>query len=295
MRDCSGRSDLTVIVTAHNRADLVEETLSSLADQEWPDGTWDIVLVDNDSTDDTPAILERWAEKMPVEAQVVTATEHHNLSYARHAGVDASDSRSIAFLDDDDVIASGYVAAMGTALREHELVGPRHEHGLLNDDVTARHRGTFQTEELGEIFGTPMVSGGGFACRRELWDRLGGHSIETGYGAEDVEFALRAAQAGAEPTFVGDAIYHVRLRGGWRSSFRQGRSFAVARVRLYRLFGADLGVRPDSPAQFTRNWGGMLVRLPGLRHTGPRLVWMFQLGRRLGHLEGSWRERTWYP
>lgn len=295
MEDSSERPELAVIVTTHNRADIVEETLSSLADQVWADGTWEIVLVDNDSTDDTPAILERWVEKMPVPTRVVTATEHHNLSYARHAGVDATNSPSIAFLDDDDVIAPGYVAAMGTALRDHELAGPRHEHRFLNDEATARYRGTFQTNGLGEIFGVPMVAGGGFACRRELWDHLGGHRIETGYGAEDLEFALRAAQAGVEPIFVSDAVYHVRLRSGARSSFRQGRSFAVARVRLYRTFGAGFDVAPDSSTRLIRNWVGMLLRLPGIRHEGPRLVWMFQLGRRIGHLEGCVRERTWYP
>jgi glycosyltransferase involved in cell wall biosynthesis len=286
--------ELTLIVTAHNRADLVEETLSSLADQEW-DGSWDIVLVDNDSADDTPAILERWVDKMTVPAQVVTATELHNLSYARHVGVDASNAASIAFLDDDDVISPGYVAAMGDALRNHELVGPRHEHALLNDPVLARYRGSFQTAGLGEIFGATMVSGGGFACRRDLWDRLGGHSIETGYGAEDAEFALRAARDGVRPAFVPDAIYHVRLRGGVGASFRQGRTFAAARVRLHRIFGTEFGQRGDSLLRVLRNWAGMALRLPSIREEGPRLVWMWQLGRRVGHLEGSVRERVWCP
>lgn len=290
----AAQPELTVILTAHNRADLVEETLSSLADQEW-DGDWDIVLVDNDSTDETPAMLERWLDKMTVPARVVTATELHNLSYARHAGVAASSATAIAFLDDDDVIAPGYVAAMGQALREHELVGPRHEHALLNDPMLAAFRGSFQTTGLGNIFGATMVSGGGFACRRDLWDRLDGHCIETGYGAEDAEFALRAALAGAAPAFVPDAVYHVRLRGGARASYRQGRVFAMSRVRLYRTFGADFGQKADSPGRMLRNWAGMAVRMRNIRHEGDRLVWMWQLGRRVGYLQGSLRYRVWYP
>ena len=64
--------DLTVVVPTHNRADLIEETLAALAEQEWAGGRWDIVLVDNDSTDATPEILERWAERMPVPTRIVT-------------------------------------------------------------------------------------------------------------------------------------------------------------------------------------------------------------------------------
>ena len=286
--------ELTVILTAHNRADLVEETLSSLADQAW-DGEWDIVLVDNDSTDETPAILERWADKMTVPTTVVSATELHNLSYARHAGVAASNATSIAFLDDDDVIAPGYVAAMGEALRHHKLVGPRHEHGLLNDAEVAAYRGSFQTRGLGEIFGIPMVSGGGFACRRDLWDRLGGHSVETGYGAEDAEFAVKASLEAVTPAFVPDAVYHVRLRGDVRSNYRQGRAFAISRVRLYARFRDVVDQPIDSPARVLRNWGGMVLRLRNLGREGPRLVWVWQLGRRVGHLEGSLRHRVWYP
>ncbi|MEM9204135.1 MAG: glycosyltransferase family A protein [Actinomycetota bacterium] len=286
--------ELTVILTAHNRADLVEETLSSLADQAW-DGEWNIVLVDNDSTDDTPAILERWVDKMTVPTEIVTATELHNLSYARHAGVAVSNATSIAFLDDDDVIAPGYVAAIGEALRLHELVGPRHEHALLNDPMLAKFRGSFQTTGLGNIFGATMVSGGGFACRRDLWNRLDGHCIETGYGAEDAEFALRASLAGVTPSFVPDAVYHVRLRGGDRASFRQGRVFAMSRVRLYRTFGAAFDHSADSPARIMRNWAGMMLRMRNLHHEGPRLVWMWQLGQRIGYLQGSLRYRVWYP
>ena len=185
-------TELSIVVTAHNRADIVEETLASLAEQEW-DGDWDVVLVDNDSSDATLEVLERWADKMPVPTAVVEARDDHNLCYARNAGVAASTAASVAFLDDDDVIAPGYVAAMGLALRRADFAGPRHEHGLLNPPELARYRGSFQTNELGEVFGVTMVSGGGLACRRRLWDELGGQRVELGYGAEDADFSLRAA------------------------------------------------------------------------------------------------------
>ncbi len=287
--------ELTLIVTAHNRADIIEDTLESLANQDWADGTWDVVLVDNDSTDATPEILQRWAAKMPVAARVIAATEQHNLSYSRNVGAAATPAPSIAFLDDDDVIGAGYVAAIGNALRTSALVGPRHEHSLLNDASSARFRGNFQTTELGEVFGAPMVSGGGFACQRSLWTELDGQCEATGYGGEDVEFSLRANLIGVEPAFVEDAIYHVRLRGGMRSTFRQGRLFSLARVRLYREFGERFDQRPDSLTRLLRNWAGMILRLPSVRRPGPRLVWVWQLGRRVGHLHGSIATRTWYP
>ena len=55
-------AEFTVIVPTHNRADLIEETLATLAEQRWDDGTWDILVLDNDCTDDTPEILADYAE-----------------------------------------------------------------------------------------------------------------------------------------------------------------------------------------------------------------------------------------
>jgi glycosyltransferase involved in cell wall biosynthesis len=288
-------TELTMIVTARNRADLVEDALASLAEQVWDGGDWDVVLVDNDSTDHTLEILARWADKMPVPARVVTATGRHDPSHARNVGVASTDAASVAFVDDDDVLAPGYVAAIGAALRDHELVGARHEHALLSDATMARYRGSFQTEELGEIFGVPMVSGGGLACRRSLWLELEGQRPAIGYGGEDADFSLRAAGRGVVAAFVPGAVYHVRLRPGLRSSFRQGRRFGATRVLLYRRFRDQTGARPVPLRRLLRVWAGLVLRVPTVRQGGPRLVWTWQLGRRIGHLQGSLTHRTWYP
>jgi hypothetical protein len=159
----------------------------------------------------------------------------------------------------------------------------------------ARYRGGFQTAGLGDVFGVPMVSGGGMGCHRSLWTELGGQDPTVGYGGEDADFSLRAHREGAEVAFVGDAVYHVRLRRGLASTFRQGRRFGATRVRLYRRHRAEVGARPDPPRRVLRRWAGLLRRLPSVRRPGPRLVWVWQLGRSIGRVQGSVTERTWYP
>ncbi len=286
-------SELAVIFATHNRAHLIEDALTELAAQEW-DGDWEIVLVDNDSTDHTPAVLGSWVEKLPVPTQVVTATERHNISYSRKCGVERCSGESVVFVDDDDLIGPGFVAAMGEALRRHELVGPAHEHHRLNSSSVARFR-NFQTENLGEIFGVPMPSGGGFGCRRDLWDRLGGQTESFGYGEEDSDFALRASKLGVRAEFVPDAVYHVRHRGGFLSSFHQSRRLGIARVRIYRRSGQELGAEPETLRRVVRSWLGLVARVRSLTSDGDRLNWAWQLGRRIGRLQGSVLERTWYP
>lgn len=286
--------ELTVVLTTHNRADVIEEVLRSLATQEW-DGTWDILLLDNDSTDETPAILQSWLHRFPVPARIVRATGGHSPAYSRNTAAVAATARSLAFIDDDDLVGPGWVSAIGEALRDNTFVGSRFDYRLLNDEKLAAYRGRFQTTELGHVFGVPVVSSGGVGCRRELWLALGGQNEAIGYGGIDIEFALRANLRGSPPVLADRAIYHVRLREDARASFTQGRRFGRSRVTLYRLHKESFDVQPMPLTEVVRRWGGLVRRLPSTRRRGPRLVWCWQLGQRIGHLQGSAAARTWYP
>ena len=287
-------SELSVIVTTHNREDLVEDTLASLAEQEW-DGDWDILLVDNDSTDATPEILERWADKMPAPTRILHADERPSICYVRNTAVEATDATSIVFIDDDDVVGQGFVAAMGTALREHEFIGASRDLAALNSADEASYRGGEGMEERNDLFGVPIVPGGGCGCRRDVWLRLGGNDEDLGYGAEDAGLSIAVYLDGIDTVFVDDAPYHVRHRTTVRSAYRQGVIFAVAHVLLVKRHRAELGIHADPLGRVMRGWAGLVRRLPMLRRSETRAVWMWQLGRRVGRIKGSITERTWYP
>jgi glycosyltransferase involved in cell wall biosynthesis len=286
-------AELTVIVTAHNRADLVEDTLSSLADQAW-DGDWRILLVDNDSTDATPEILERWIDKMPVPTQILTATDGHSCAYARNAGVASIDSTSFAFVDDDDILAPGWVAAMGEALRTHEYVASRCDYVELNDpDVAALH--TFQTERLGRYLGVDIVDGAGSGMRRDLWRRHGGNDERLGF-SEDADLGLRVAAEGrARPHFCADAVCHVRLRTDASTAWSRGTRRGFAEVQIHDRHREHFGFRADRPWIAAGRWLRLLAQIPALRTAYRRHHWIEQLGRRVGRLRGSLRLRRWYP
>lgn len=285
--------ELTVILTAHNRADLIDDTLTSLAEQHW-DGTWDILIVDNDSTDDTPEILQRWTDKMPVPTRILTATERHNPSYARNTAAANTTATNIAFIDDDDLIAPGWVAAIGTALRNHQLVGSRFDYHHLNAPELAGSE-SFQTDRLADGYGVATVSGGGMGIRRDVWNEVGG-SDETLRFGEDIDFSLRVAGLGTAPAhFCADAVYHVRLNTGSGGSFARGVQIGRAAARLHKVYGKAIDSRPDSLGLMLRVWVAYLLRLPTIIDRNRRLVWAAQLGSRVGRLAGSVGQRTWYP
>lgn len=287
--------ELTVVLPTHNGSSLIEHQLRALSEQRW-DGQWEIVLLNNGSTDDTRSVMGPWIDRMPVPTRIVDADEHLSLAYARNAGVDAARGESVAFCDDDDIVCPGWVAALGTALRSHPFVASSFEYASLNDPITAAVRGSFQTEELGLVMGVPVASGGGSGCRRDLWNQVGGNSLDFYHSGEDIDFSLRLyEQTGVVPFLASDAIYHVRLRGGARTAFSQAIRFARASVLLYRVHGPALGAVREPTVRTLRRWLGLVARSPGVLERKRRLKWIWQVGYRIGRIRGSIDERVWYP
>src|SRR5947209_9186083 len=110
--------DVAVIVPARNAAGTVARTLDALAHQRY-DGTSEIVVVDDASSDATPSLAEA------AGVRVVRLGAQGGPAGARNAGVAATRAPLIAFTDADCEPAPGWLAALVAALRDADLVtGP---------------------------------------------------------------------------------------------------------------------------------------------------------------------------
>lgn len=283
--------DLSVIVPVYNGAATIEEQLDALLAQDWH-GRWEVLIVDNNSTDATPAIAARYADLHPGRVRIVEAPDQQNLSYVRNAGVRHSRARSVAFCDADDIVGVGWLNAMAKALEEHQLVGSRLEYDRLNT-MAGSGASRFASEGLASMFGYKVVTGGGSGCQRALWNALGGNNERWDSTGEDFEFSMRASRDfGVAPYFARDAVYHYRLRTNPRAMFRQSRRYGQSHARLYKEFGQPEFRMPARAA--VRHSLALLLRIDHLRDPERSLAWSRAAGKRLGRLEGSIRYRTIY-
>lgn len=103
--------DATVLIATYNRATLLEETLRSLAGLRVAPGfTWDVIIIDNNSRDDTREVVERHVPGFPVRLQYLFEGQQGRSS-ALNAGIDRAEGRILAFTDDDVRVAPGWLAA----------------------------------------------------------------------------------------------------------------------------------------------------------------------------------------
>ena len=123
---------LSVVIPTHSKRALLQRTLAALDAQELPAGTeWEIVVVNDGSTDDTGAWLEQAGAQPGSRLRVVTPPANVGRARARNLGAEAARGRWLVFLDDDIVAPPGLLAA------HLELLGRHPTDGTIGYAVTA--------------------------------------------------------------------------------------------------------------------------------------------------------------
>ena len=280
--------DLSVVLCAHNEERHLPAQLKALLAQEW-DGAWEIVVVDNGSTDRTPRLVRSAARRDP-RIRLVQATARSGQSYAMNTGAESTTSPWLAFCDADDIVAPGWLRALAEGLAHHEVVTGPHEVDLLNPRWLADSRGRSIEQPVGTYFGIfPCIRGAGWGVRRTVWEQVGGMN-ESFAAGQDIEFSLRCWLAGVDIVGIPSALVHYRYRDTARSLWRQGLAYGSNRPRIARLL-ADRG--KPRPPRFAgwRAWAMLVLRFLGLWTKEGRCVWLWIAGNRLGQVRGSIRER----
>ncbi|HVL15173.1 MAG TPA: glycosyltransferase [Gemmata sp.] len=108
---------LTVAICTWNRSRLLDETLAGLRAVRVPDGVrWEVLVVNNNSTDDTERVLDRHADSLPLRRLVETQQGH---SHARNCALDNTDADWVVWTDDDVIVSENWLASFAETARRH--------------------------------------------------------------------------------------------------------------------------------------------------------------------------------
>jgi glycosyltransferase involved in cell wall biosynthesis len=217
----AAKLDATVLVCTYNRAQPLAETLDSLARTVAPNLAWEVLVVDNNSTDETRPVVTSRIDRFPVALRYLFEPVQGK-SYALNTGIAASDAAIVAFTDDDVRVSAGWLDAGCRALLdnfEFEYTGgpvrPIWEGTQPSwlDTARADLWGTLAILDYGPVpfcfeDRRRVPLGANMAVRRSLIDRIGGFDPELGRrgasltGQEQAEFFCRSRAAGARGLYV---------------------------------------------------------------------------------------------
>ncbi|MDG3009120.1 glycosyltransferase [Rhodococcus sp. D2-41] len=196
---------LSVVVPAHNEAKVIAETLECLFDQ--IDRIDEIIVVDNNSTDDTAEIVTSMLARSPKLKLIKERTQ--GLIAARNAGVDAATSEIIGRIDADTMVHEGWAASITDYFAEApEDVGavtgplvpydtpPSFRDNFVSAQDAAIERILAETGDEHAIYGIEAVRGPNMAFRKSVWQQICGDLTTEPYVYEDLDFALCVQKAG---------------------------------------------------------------------------------------------------
>lgn len=237
---------ITVVIPAHNAAATLAEQLEALAGQDYQGG-WDVLVVDNGSTDATADIARRYARRLPS----CTVVEGRRRGHAapRNDGARAARGELLAYCDADDVVAPGWLGALAEAARRYDLLGGWLDTEPLNDEATRSWHGACPRTRLRSWL-LPYAVSANLAIWAEVLRDLGGWSSDYEAGGEDVELCWRAQVVGYRLGFAPDAVVRYRYRTGLRQTARQAWAVGVNGERLRRDFAflRDLDLPAEAAA-----------------------------------------------
>lgn len=183
---------ITVVIPAYNAAWCVARAIDSVLGQSWPD--YELVVVDDGSTDDTARVLDSYGAAIRVVRQ-----PNAGLSAARNAGIAAAKGEWVAFLDADDWwLPEKLAAQMALIGREPDVGFCSTAARIVSPDgeqLEVWPDGGLHGNILPDLFDTNAgVAGSGSAvlARRDLLSRCGGFDT-TLRSVEDIDMWMRLA------------------------------------------------------------------------------------------------------
>ncbi len=201
---------MSVVVATHNRSSQLGELLAGLRSQSLDRDSFEVVVVDDGSTDGTRAVLAAEAGRDGPRLRVIERQVSGGPATARDQGWRAARGAVIAFTDDDCVPEPGWLEAGLAASADGELAlvqgrtePPEGEFERLGPFEKPFTR-TIRVRELDPAFQTCNVF-----YARSLLERIGGFDTAAfgrHPGGEDSDLAWRAIEAGARPVFCDAAV-----------------------------------------------------------------------------------------
>jgi glucosyl-dolichyl phosphate glucuronosyltransferase len=298
--------DVSVVVCTYNRAASLRDTLEALDAQVTPAHLeWDLLVVDNNSTDGTPAVVQDFTVTARVPVQHLRVSRP-GLSRSRNEGLARAGGSIVAFTDDDVCPARDWVASIAAAMHQAsaDMLGgrivPAWDHAppaWLADRPALHHALTVLDHDRFAVVVTatqlPTIWGANMAFRRQVFDRVGGFDTRRGvrgtklYRGEELDLVARALAVGCR------AVYDPRVVVRHRVWAHRMRVSYVSRLYIQRAEGEALVQEPLAARHLLAANLAVVVR--GCR-------WIRSLvGRRpdtldrwldacasVGHLRGTW-------
>lgn len=248
--------NFSLVIPTRNRAQALRLTLQHLSLCRYPFDDFEVLVVDDGSQDDTPAVLKEWSEKLPLRC---FTQDHGGTSRARNRAIEAARGRHVMFVDDD-------VLAPPDFLARHARLQAAHPGHLVRGPVVNVPRPLYPPlpalSQPWRHFSKNYLCTSNASIERELLIRAG--LFDASFARwEDAELGVRLKRLGVRRVFDNETfVYH------WKPPLEHAQRLRVAELdgqaaaQLYKRY-PSLRMWMRSGLHRANRWkNDFLLRLP---------------------------------
>lgn len=232
----SSYPSISVVIPAHNEEKFIARTLVSLKKQNYP-GNFEIIVVDNASTDKTAQIAQNYGAKVVYEAQ-------KGLPFARQRGFEEACGQLIASTDADIILPANWLTLFATR--------------LISDDKIVAVSGWFKLKSgpkipkiginylsipaifiYSKVFGKKLLLDPNFMVKRDAFFKVGGFR-DLPAMLEDLQLAQKLGRVGQVKMLYGIKWSVVSSPRRWRKGLIAGALPYVVNALYFAVFGKVL-------------------------------------------------------
>lgn len=253
---------LSIVIVSYNVQDLLKNCLQSILDCQPPSANYELVVVDNHSVDESVEMVKK---EFP-QVKLITSEENLGFGRANNLGAKKTKGELILFLNPDTKVCSESLESLAGFFEDRPragIVGPQ----LLNEDDSFQpsvgeypsvlsliwekpidfleRRFSFLRPFLGRLLvkyqrfkklhRVDWVTGAALACRREVWEELGGFDEKFFMYFEDIDFCLRAKEKDWGVYYFPESkIYHLRGKSQPAKSRKKARAYYQSQDYYFR-------------------------------------------------------------
>ncbi len=286
---------LAVILVTYNSRSIIGHCLESIVNQTGDET--EIIVVDNDSSDETCS----WIRENYPKVRVLAQSQNFGYGFAANLGVRKSRAEVVMVSNPDVRFTEGSIRLLLDAVESSRdsFVTPKLTlpNGNINACGNTIHTsGIVSCQYFGEppsryrnTFAVPLLSGAVIVATRDVWIKTGGFDPEIFMYMEDAELSLRARLMGMALYCVADAV----VIHDYDLNLSPTKFYWLERHRfwtIYKLFSVPALIRmiPSLILTASATWFFALVKGP--RYLGARLGASIWIGSRLWRLRGLRRQ-----
>ena len=232
--------EISVVISTRNRAALLSEALRALSEQAIPGNSFEVLVVNDGSTDATEAMVKDRASSFPALLRVLTL-EPAGPARARNAGIREARGRIIAFTDDDCLpepdwlskVCEGYEQDQGLAGIGGQTLP------LEPQNLFSRYQDLLLHQPHQDQTGITFLLTNNASFRRDRLLEVGGFDEAFPFaGGEDVDLSRRMRQQGYRLGYRPEAKVRHHHITTWRGYLRLCYRYGKGEALLHRHYPA---------------------------------------------------------